>query len=318
MARATPGAGGDPRQEAAPLTVAAVARTLGVAASTLRTWDRRYGLGPSAHQAGSHRRYTPDDVARLQAMRRLTLRGVAPVDAARIATESGSEERQEAEDGPASESDDVSLTLDPLTLAAAAIEPDLRRVHRMLHRAAREEGIVATWSDLVLPASDMVDQRRQRLAERPGTDPHGVIRLGLMQAIRDLAVAGPAPVRILTDAGNRVRAHVVAGGLAQSGVGALVVRTELVPGGADPLFWLPPREATVLVVVGDPDGAEEAVTGASERGDVEVFLVGSNSSGLWLPRVHRVRTAEAAVTEITAAVREAAPHRAANVGSGGE
>src|SRR5690606_32988819 len=30
----------------APLTVAGVARTLGVAASTLRTWDRRYGLGP--------------------------------------------------------------------------------------------------------------------------------------------------------------------------------------------------------------------------------------------------------------------------------
>src|SRR5699024_777713 len=31
-----------------PLTVAAVAARLGVAASTLRTWDRRYGLGPSA------------------------------------------------------------------------------------------------------------------------------------------------------------------------------------------------------------------------------------------------------------------------------
>ncbi|MEY3734595.1 MAG: hypothetical protein RL347_1954, partial [Actinomycetota bacterium] len=29
------------------LTVAAVARRLGVAPATLRTWDRRYGLGPS-------------------------------------------------------------------------------------------------------------------------------------------------------------------------------------------------------------------------------------------------------------------------------
>ncbi|WP_418607771.1 MerR family transcriptional regulator [Georgenia sp. SUBG003] len=38
----------------APLTVAAVAGRLGVAASTLRTWDRRYGLGPSAHEAGAH------------------------------------------------------------------------------------------------------------------------------------------------------------------------------------------------------------------------------------------------------------------------
>jgi DNA-binding transcriptional MerR regulator len=67
------------------LTVAAVARRLGVAPPTLRTWDRRYGLGPSAHTAGAHRRYSPGDVARLMVMRRLTLEGVSPADAAKIA-----------------------------------------------------------------------------------------------------------------------------------------------------------------------------------------------------------------------------------------
>src|SRR3954470_18866770 len=67
------------------LTVAAVARRLGVAPSTLRTWDRRYDLGPSAHTAGSHRRYGPQDLARLVVMRRLTLEGVPPAEAARIA-----------------------------------------------------------------------------------------------------------------------------------------------------------------------------------------------------------------------------------------
>src|SRR4051795_4952756 len=65
------------------LAVAAVARRLGVAPATLRTWDRRYGLGPSEHAAGAHRRYTPADAARLEHMRRLVLEGVAPVDAAR-------------------------------------------------------------------------------------------------------------------------------------------------------------------------------------------------------------------------------------------
>jgi len=68
------------------LTVAAVARRLGVAPATLRTWDRRYGLGPSEHTAGAHRRYSATDLARLVVMRRLTLEGVAPAEAAAIAS----------------------------------------------------------------------------------------------------------------------------------------------------------------------------------------------------------------------------------------
>lgn len=69
----------------APLTVAAVAHRLGVAPATLRTWDRRYGLGPGGHTAGAHRRYSADDVVRLQTMRRLILGGVPPGEAARVA-----------------------------------------------------------------------------------------------------------------------------------------------------------------------------------------------------------------------------------------
>src|SRR5699024_12445688 len=73
------------------LTVSAVAARLGVAPSTLRTWDRRYSLGPSDHTAGSHRRYSGADIARLMVMRRLTLEGVAPADAAKIARSPGGE-----------------------------------------------------------------------------------------------------------------------------------------------------------------------------------------------------------------------------------
>ena len=50
------------------LTVAAVARRLGVAPATLRTWDRRYGIGPSGHAPGRHRRYSPEDMGRLELM----------------------------------------------------------------------------------------------------------------------------------------------------------------------------------------------------------------------------------------------------------
>jgi DNA-binding transcriptional MerR regulator len=71
----------------AQLTVGAVAQRLGVAPATLRTWGHRYGLGPSGHAAGKHRRYTPEDVARLDLLRKLMLNGVTVSEAARIVTQ---------------------------------------------------------------------------------------------------------------------------------------------------------------------------------------------------------------------------------------
>jgi DNA-binding transcriptional MerR regulator len=78
------------------LKVAAVARRLGVAPATLRTWARRYGVGPPAHTAGAHRQYTVEDLARLLVMRRLTLEGVAPAEAARVALSSPVDAEQAA------------------------------------------------------------------------------------------------------------------------------------------------------------------------------------------------------------------------------
>src|SRR3954454_12802475 len=67
------------------LTAGAVARRLGVAVTTLRSWHQRYGLGPSRHAPGRHRRYTGEDLARLEVMRRLTADGLPPAEAARWA-----------------------------------------------------------------------------------------------------------------------------------------------------------------------------------------------------------------------------------------
>jgi len=65
-----------------PLTVAGAARRIGIAPATLRTWDRRYGLGPSARSEGGHRRYTHEDLARLAWMQRLLVSGVPVAEAA--------------------------------------------------------------------------------------------------------------------------------------------------------------------------------------------------------------------------------------------
>jgi hypothetical protein len=65
--------------------VAAAARRLGVAPATLRTWDRRYGIGPTEHTPGRHRRYSAEDLARLELMQRALVRGASPADAAAYA-----------------------------------------------------------------------------------------------------------------------------------------------------------------------------------------------------------------------------------------
>ncbi|WP_250286469.1 MULTISPECIES: MerR family transcriptional regulator [unclassified Frankia] len=75
----------DPAEHNPRYTVAAVARRLGIAPATLRTWNRRYGLGPADHVSGTRRRYDPHDLARLEFMCRLTQAGIAPAEAARLA-----------------------------------------------------------------------------------------------------------------------------------------------------------------------------------------------------------------------------------------
>ncbi|MFF3886173.1 MerR family transcriptional regulator [Streptomyces sp. NPDC001914] len=59
-----------------------LARKVGVSPTTLRSWDRRYGLGPAVRTDGRHRRWSPEDVAMVEEMCRLTAEGMPPAEAA--------------------------------------------------------------------------------------------------------------------------------------------------------------------------------------------------------------------------------------------
>jgi DNA-binding transcriptional MerR regulator len=147
-------------------SVAAVARVLGVAPATLRTWDRRYGVGPSGHRAGQHRRYTEADLGRLETMRRLLLQGVSTADAARAATtvqrdEGPSTEVPEPTTGPSLRSRERSR---PAGVAArqlreAALRMDADRVVTLLTRAVDEHGVPAVWETLLRPALTGIGDR---------------------------------------------------------------------------------------------------------------------------------------------------------------
>ncbi len=89
------GRGGRTQPAAVPVLswpVGAVADRLGVSTSTLRSWERRYGLGPTHRTGGNHRRYGPVDLQRVQLMARLTAAGVPAQAAAENVTTMAPEE----------------------------------------------------------------------------------------------------------------------------------------------------------------------------------------------------------------------------------
>jgi DNA-binding transcriptional MerR regulator len=66
---------GEYRGTSPGLRIGEVARRTGISTATLRAWEARYGLVPSARTAGGQRLYREADVGRVQAVRRLVNQG---------------------------------------------------------------------------------------------------------------------------------------------------------------------------------------------------------------------------------------------------
>jgi DNA-binding transcriptional MerR regulator len=131
------------------LTVSAVARRLGVAPATLRTWDRRYGIGPSKHNVGTHRRYSATDLMRLAAMSRLILAGVAPKEAAlkalKLNFKNGDAAIEKICREPEEQGDLVSL------LYKSALKLDQLKIETLIRNSISEIGVEATWLEVISP-----------------------------------------------------------------------------------------------------------------------------------------------------------------------
>ncbi|MEV6305879.1 MerR family transcriptional regulator [Actinoplanes sp. NPDC051861] len=138
------------------LSAGAAARRLGVAVTTLRTWHQRYGLGPSRHEPGHHRRYTVEDMVRLQVMRRLTAQGIAPAEAAAWARRSPEvPESPEAGDAPAGGGQTIALGVrtDPAArgLSRAAMRLDGPSMRYIIEGAVTGRGVVPAWNHVIMP-----------------------------------------------------------------------------------------------------------------------------------------------------------------------
>lgn len=135
------------------LTVAAVARQIGVAPATLRTWDRRYGLGPSEHNDGEHRRYCPADVAKLMTMRRLIVAGVAPSDAAEQAKSFKGELKVKK---IVKEFEVREEVVEALYKALQGF--DRAFVEETLAHEISEYGVEGAWADVIVPTLFLIGQ----------------------------------------------------------------------------------------------------------------------------------------------------------------
>ncbi|PJJ57341.1 B12 binding protein [Mumia flava] len=131
------------------------AARLGLPAATLRTWERRYGLGPSARSAGGHRRYSEDDLAVLGLMARLVRDGMQPRDAAEAARGS----RGSA--GPliiSSGKDQANAELVAVLLAAAQ-RHDAATLRRHVTRVAAQRGALRAWDEILVPLLRAIGER---------------------------------------------------------------------------------------------------------------------------------------------------------------
>ncbi|WP_329332115.1 cobalamin B12-binding domain-containing protein [Streptomyces sp. NBC_00663] len=151
----------------APLTTGAVARRLGVSPTTLRSWDRRYGIGPAVRDEGRHRRWSAQDVRLLETMCRLTSSGVPPAEAARAAR-SGTGTPRPAPQASTRESPRSraagTLPLGDVRqecrgLARAAVRLDAPAVDQLLGAAVEQYGVVAAWQEVMMPTLHAVGRK---------------------------------------------------------------------------------------------------------------------------------------------------------------
>ncbi len=149
-----------PADHAACLPTGEVARRLGVSPVTLRSWERRYGIGPAQRDEGRHRRWSATDVARLETMCELTARGLPPAEAARLAVHPGpgrltallrSEPTSGAAEAPPRPLEEEATRRRVRGLIRAADRLDAPTLQELLADTLDLWGVEAAWDEVIGP-----------------------------------------------------------------------------------------------------------------------------------------------------------------------
>ena len=169
------------------LTVAAVARRLGVAPATLRTWARRYGIGPSEHESGSHRRYSADDVATVTTMRRLIIAGMTPAQAAEKALTGPKAPKVEKIIESFSDRQEMITVLHN-----AAIAMDKKFIESTLRNDIEKNGVIHSWQEVIVPVLILIGKTWEETGE--GIEIEHFLSEILKRVLREQAFAIKKPI----------------------------------------------------------------------------------------------------------------------------
>ena len=276
-------------------TVSSVADELGVSASTLRTWERRYGLGPERREAGSRRRYQPEDVERLRAMVNHVHAGLPAAEAAKRALADVS---ARPANGP----------LNAAQLRSVALADNLPRLEAALEAAVASHGLVHTWSRFVEPTL-------KSLRSTPGGDPVGcppaLMLLNAFQRVcRSVHHSRPARslvggdrVALIADALHETPAQVIGVALAWYGCDVRLLSSENYGGvrAADRFReYVRAGVPALTVVLGHGPACADTVHDLNARYGGPTIVVGADAPDVLAPHVQRVRTISACVEEALA------------------
>ena len=276
-------------------TVSSVADELGVSASTLRTWERRYGLGPERREAGSRRRYQSEDVERLRAMVNHMHAGLPAAEAAKRALADVS---ARPASGP----------LNAAQLRSVALADNLPRLEAALEAAVASHGLVHTWSRFVEPTL-------KSLRSTPGGDPVGcppaLMLLNAFQRVcRSVHLSRPARslvggdrVALIADALHETPAQVIGVALAWYGCDVRLLSSENYGGvrAADRFReYVRAGVPALTVVLGHGPACADTVHELNARYGGPTIVVGADAPDVLAPHVQRVRTISACVEEALA------------------
>lgn len=240
-------------------TVRAVAERIGVPVPTLRSWTRRYGIGPGEHRPGTHRTYTEADIAVLERMVSQIAAGASPSSAAAAARRGSFAPTRPLDVGP---------------ILVAAHRLDAAELLAMFSEHFTTHGVVTTWESLCRPA--FAEVVREQTTTGGCVDVEHVLSWAVITSLHRVA-AVPTPGRVLLTCTEHelhtLPLEVLRAALAERGIEAIVLGSVPPSALADALH----RTATpalVLLWANSPDTVDHNALRVAEAAHSHIYVGG--------------------------------------------